>query len=78
MPNEPQPVPPVYQPEVAAAAVYWAAHHRRRQIYVGIPTVYTVLSNKAAPWLVDWYLAKTAVNSWRTARPPRARRSASR
>ena len=56
-----QPVPPVYQPEVAADAIHWAAHHRRREVYVGIPTVYTIWGNKLAPWLAERYLAKTAV-----------------
>jgi NAD(P)-dependent dehydrogenase (short-subunit alcohol dehydrogenase family) len=62
MPKHPKPVPPIYQPEVAADAVHWAAHHRRRQVYVGVPTVYTVLGNKFAPWLAERYLAKTAVS----------------
>jgi hypothetical protein len=58
-----QPVPPVYQPEVAAEAIHWAAHHRRREVYVGIPTVYTIWGNKVAPWLAERYLARTAVSS---------------
>ncbi len=62
MPKHPMPVPPVYQPEVAAEAVHWAAHHRRREVYVGVPTVYTVLGNKVAPWLAERYLARTAVS----------------
>jgi short-subunit dehydrogenase len=56
------PVPPVYQPEVAADAIHWAAHHRRREVYVGIPTVYTIWGNKVAPWLAERYLARTAVS----------------
>ncbi|HEX4689109.1 MAG TPA: SDR family oxidoreductase [Solirubrobacteraceae bacterium] len=59
--NRSQPVPPVYQPEVAADAIHWAAHHRRREVYVGIPTVYTIWGNKVAPWLAERYLARTAV-----------------
>jgi NAD(P)-dependent dehydrogenase (short-subunit alcohol dehydrogenase family) len=59
----PMPVPPIYQPEIAADAVYEAAHSNRRQIYVGLPTVYTIWGNKVAPWLADRYLAKTAVGS---------------
>jgi NAD(P)-dependent dehydrogenase (short-subunit alcohol dehydrogenase family) len=55
------PVAPVYQPEVAADAIHWAAHHRRREIYVGVPTVYTIWGNKLAPWLAERYLAATAV-----------------
>ena len=57
-----QPVAPVYQPEVAADAIHWAAHHRRREVYVGVPTVYTILGNKFAPWLAERYLARTAVS----------------
>jgi len=63
MPNHPMPVPPIYQPEVAADAVHWAAHHRRREVYVGLPAVYTILGNKVAPWLAERYLARTAVKS---------------
>jgi hypothetical protein len=60
MPKQPMPVPPIYQPEVAARAVAWAAEHRRREVYVGVPTVYTILGNKLAPWLAERYLARTA------------------
>jgi NAD(P)-dependent dehydrogenase (short-subunit alcohol dehydrogenase family) len=62
MPQHPMPVPPIYQPEIAADAVHWAAHHRRREVYVGVPTVYTILGNKLAPWLAERYLARTAVS----------------
>lgn len=65
------PVPPVYQPEVAADAIYWAAHHRRREVYVGIPTVYTIWGNKVAPWLAERYLARTGVKSQLTDTPKR-------
>ena len=61
--HHPMPVPPVYQPEVAARAVHWAAHHKRREIYVGLPTVATIVGNKVAPWLLEWYLARTAYGS---------------
>jgi NAD(P)-dependent dehydrogenase (short-subunit alcohol dehydrogenase family) len=57
-----QPVAPVYQPEIAADAIHWAAHHRRREVYVGVPTVYTIWGNKVAPWLAERYLAATAVS----------------
>ncbi len=69
MPRHPMPVPPVFQPEVAARAVYWAAHHRRRELYVGFPTVYTIIGNKLAPWLAERYLAKTAVDGQQTDQP---------
>jgi NAD(P)-dependent dehydrogenase (short-subunit alcohol dehydrogenase family) len=58
MPKVPQPMPPFYQPEVAADAVHWAAHHKRRELYVGFPTVKTIIGNKVAPWLVERVLAK--------------------
>src|SRR4051812_48699891 len=57
-----QPVAPVYQPEVAADAIHWAAHHRRRELFVGVPTLYTVWGNRLAPWLAEWYLARTSVS----------------
>lgn len=63
MPKKPQPVPPIYQPEVAARAVYWAAHHRRRRMKVGLSTAIVITGNKIAPWLGDWYLAKTGFES---------------
>ena len=61
--RHPMPVPPVYQPEVAARAVHWAAHHDRRELYVGLPTVATIVGNKVAPWLMERYLARTAYGS---------------
>ena len=66
MPNHPQPVPPIYQPEVAADAIYWAANHRRREVYVGTSSVLTILGNKIAPWLADRYLARTGYQGQQT------------
>jgi NAD(P)-dependent dehydrogenase (short-subunit alcohol dehydrogenase family) len=67
MPDKPMPVPPIYQPEVAAEAVHLAAHdRRRRQVFVGAPTWYTVLGERIAPWLGDWYMARTGVGSQQT------------
>jgi hypothetical protein len=70
MPRHPMPVPPIFQPEVAARAVHWAAHHRRREIYVGAPTVWTIVGNKVAPWLAERYLARTGVDSQQTSELP--------
>jgi NADP-dependent 3-hydroxy acid dehydrogenase YdfG len=56
-----QPVAPIFQPEMTADAIHWAAHHRRREVYVGGSTVYTIWGNKVAPWLAELYLAKTGV-----------------
>ncbi len=67
--HHPQPVAPIYQPEVAARAIFWAAHHRRKEIWVGIPTVYTILGNRLASWAADLYLAKTAVSGQQTDQP---------
>ena len=57
LPHKAQPVPPIYQPEVAAQAIYYAAHHRRREIYVGWPTVKAIVGNKVAAGYADHYLA---------------------
>src|SRR3954449_11318129 len=70
MPRHPMPVAPIFQPEVAADAVHWAADHRRREVYVGLPAVYTILGNKIAPWLAERYLARTAVDGQQASRPP--------
>ncbi|MEJ5913008.1 SDR family oxidoreductase [Pseudokineococcus sp. 1T1Z-3] len=66
MPQHPQPVPPVYAPEVAARAIAFLADHPRRMIWVGLPTVYTILGERVAPWFVDYYLAKTGVDGQQT------------
>ncbi len=58
LPRKPQPVPPIFQPEVAARAIVYAAHHRRREIYVGWPTVKAVVGNKIAANFADHYLAR--------------------
>jgi NAD(P)-dependent dehydrogenase (short-subunit alcohol dehydrogenase family) len=57
MRNRAQPVPPIYQPEVGADAIFWAAHHKRRELWVGAPTVAAILGNRVAPGLADWWLA---------------------
>ena len=69
MPNRAQPVPPIFEPEVGAKAVYWAGHHRRREVYVGTSSVGAILGNKIAPGLLDKYLAKSAFQSQQTAEP---------
>jgi len=64
-----QPVPPVFQPEVGAKAIYWLAHHSRREVYVGWPTVEAILGNKLAPGWLDRYLGKTGFDSQQTSEP---------
>lgn len=67
LPRHPQPVPPIYQPEVAARAVVYAADHpRRKQYFVGASTVGTILANKVAAGLLDRYLARTGYDSQQT------------
>jgi len=58
LPRKPQPVPPIYQPEVAANAIVWAAHHYRRQWYVGGSTAWAIAADTLAPGLADRYLAR--------------------
>ncbi len=53
-----QPVPPVYQPEVPARAILFAATHERREVWVGLPTVVAIMANRIAPGFADRYLAK--------------------
>ena len=75
LPRKAQPVPPIYQPEVAAKAVLYAAEHpRRREYWVGGSTAGTLLANAVAPGLLDRYLARTGFKSQQTdeQRPPDA------
>jgi NAD(P)-dependent dehydrogenase (short-subunit alcohol dehydrogenase family) len=75
LPNSPQPVPPIYQPEVAARGVVFAADHpRRKQYWVGASTAATILANRLAPALLDRYLARTGFGSQQTAQPAEPRR----
>jgi NAD(P)-dependent dehydrogenase (short-subunit alcohol dehydrogenase family) len=75
LPRHPQPVPPIYQPEVAArAVVHAAAHPRRREYWVGGSTAGTLLADKFAPGLLDRYLARTGYKSQQTSEPADPRR----
>ncbi len=68
LPNQAQPVPPVYQPEVAADAVFHAASHpQRREYWVGGSTALTLAANAIAPGILDRYLARTGFSSQQTA-----------
>src|SRR3954453_10256550 len=70
LPHQAQPVPPIYQPELAARAVVYAADHpRRREYWVGESTAATLLANAVAPGLLDRYLARTGFSSQQTADP---------
>src|SRR3954452_20298681 len=61
LPEHPQPVAPIFQPEVPARAVRFVAEHPRRYRWVGVSTAYTVLGNRVAPWFLDWYLGRSGV-----------------
>lgn len=65
--HHPQPVPPIFQPEVAAEAIYWAAHHRRRDLFVGLSSLKAVWANRLAPGIADWYLARKGFKAQQTA-----------
>ena len=70
LPNHAQPVPPIYQPEVAARAVVHAAlHPRRREYWVGASTAATLAANAVAPGVLDRYLGRTGFDSQQTGQP---------
>ncbi len=69
LPLRAQPVPPIYQPEVAARAIVFASKNRRREVYVGASTVIAIIGNKLFPRLGDLYLGKTGVKAQQTSEP---------
>ena len=60
MPRKAQPVPPIFQPEVGAEAVYWAAHKHHREVFVGWPTVRAIWGQRLVPGFADHEAAKMA------------------
>ncbi|MEK6346661.1 MAG: SDR family oxidoreductase [Burkholderia sp.] len=64
-----RPVAPVFQPEVAARAIHFAATHRRRQVWVGFSTVKAILANRLAPAWIDRYLARAGYRGQLTSAP---------
>src|SRR3954468_18133881 len=69
MPHQPQPVPPIFQPEVAARAIVWAAYHRRREVWVAGSTLKAIWGTKIAAGLLDRYLAKFGYSSQQGQQP---------
>jgi short-subunit dehydrogenase len=69
LPRRPRPVPPIFQPEVAADAIVWASTRRKRVVDVGFPTVMAIMAQKFAPGLADYYLARTGYDSQQTWEP---------
>jgi hypothetical protein len=66
LPRQPQPVPPIYQPEVAADAIVWAAEHHPREVNVGTSSTMAIWGDKFIPGLLDRYLARTAFSGQQT------------
>jgi NAD(P)-dependent dehydrogenase (short-subunit alcohol dehydrogenase family) len=69
LPRHPQPVPPIFQPEVAARAVLYAGDHAPRDVNVGAPTIKTRVANAIAPGLLDRYLARKGYAAQQTGEP---------
>jgi short-subunit dehydrogenase len=69
LPRTPQPVPPIFQPEVAADAIVWAARHPRRELMVGWPTVKAIVGNAIVPGIADRYLARQGFDAQQTDEP---------
>lgn len=69
LPNKARPMGKVYQPEVAARAILYAASYNRREIFVGFPTFKAIIGNKIAPWYADWVLARNGVTGQQTNEP---------
>jgi NAD(P)-dependent dehydrogenase (short-subunit alcohol dehydrogenase family) len=69
IPKQPQPVPPIFQPEVAAEGIYYAATHRRRELWVGWPAVKAILAQKLIPGILDRNLAKRGYDGQHTNDP---------
>jgi hypothetical protein len=69
LPHRGQPVPPIFQPEVAAEAIVWAAGEDRREVQVGMPTVVAILGNKVLPGVGDAYLAWNGYAAQQTDEP---------
>jgi NAD(P)-dependent dehydrogenase (short-subunit alcohol dehydrogenase family) len=74
MPCNPRPIPPIYEPEVAAEAIVWAATGERREVYVGGTTVLAIVGDKVAPGIGDLYLARTGFEAQQTNEPAEADR----
>lgn len=70
MPRKPQPVPPIFQPELAAEAIVWASEHNRREVNVGWPTVVAIYGQKFIPGFMDYYLGRTGYDAQQYDGPP--------
>jgi short-subunit dehydrogenase len=66
LPRKAQPVPPIFQPEVAAEAIYWAAHHGRDELWVGLSAIKAIVGNRIIPRALDRYLARMGYDAQQT------------
>jgi NAD(P)-dependent dehydrogenase (short-subunit alcohol dehydrogenase family) len=66
--QHPMPVPPIFQPEIAARGIAFLAEHPRRNMWIGLTTAYTILAERVAPLLLDRYLGRTGISSQQTSR----------
>ena len=67
LPNKPRPMGKVYQPEVAARGIVWAAADKtRREVWIGWPTYQAIIGNRLGPWFADWVLSKTGIEGQQT------------
>jgi NAD(P)-dependent dehydrogenase (short-subunit alcohol dehydrogenase family) len=69
LPQRAQPIPPIYQPELAAESIVWASEHHRRELWVGTMTAATLIANALTPGLLDRYLGRTGYRSQQTDEP---------
>lgn len=69
LPNKAKPMGKVYEPEVAARAILFAAKHNRREVLVGFPTYKAIVGNKIAPWYADWVLSRQGIKGQQTDEP---------
>src|SRR5688572_31637782 len=69
LPRYPQPVPPIFQPEVAAQAIVHAAEHPRREVIVGWPAAKAIFGERLAPWVGDLFLARRGIDAQQTEEP---------
>lgn len=69
LPNKPKPMGKIYQPEVAAKVIVYAAEHERREYRVGYPTLQAIIGNKIAPWFADYVLANNGIEGQQTNEP---------
>jgi NAD(P)-dependent dehydrogenase (short-subunit alcohol dehydrogenase family) len=69
LPRKGQPVPPIFQPELAADAIVWAAYCDRREVNVGGTTSMAVIGNNFVPGIGDWYLARNGYDAQMTGEP---------